>query len=305
MRLPRDILRATDDGDGRSAGGGVRLDCRDFREQKLADPFARDDAVARHAERCPPCAKFAAELEVFEHRLRDCIDCEVPDDLGTRILAQPRADDGPAHIAAARARESMPEPASTSASAAARAAARKSWLTRLLDRLGGGTKTWLMPALAGFGGVFALGIVGTVSFHLLGGPPPLARTMIAHVRSEPAIFSLDQVTLDTDVRDAFGALGGTVGAGGDVARSLGRVRFLGTCVIDGKRVQHLLVDTDDGEATLLLMPGERVDTGVSSENGFSAAVIPLRQGSLGVVTRSPDSAAKVRTRLRRAMQIEG
>lgn len=280
MPAPRDAVHAPSnpDGIGLSAGGGARLDCEGFRAQKLADPFARDDAVARHAERCPPCAEFAAELEVFEHRLRDCVDCDVPEDLTARILAQPRAGN---------------------------ASGSKSWLAKLLGRLSGGNTTWFMPALAGFGGILALGIVGVVSVHLISGPPPLARAMIAHVRSEPAIFGLDQVTLDSDVRDAFGAIGGTVGAGGDIARSLGRVRFLGTCVIDGRRVQHLLVDTDDGQATLLLMPGERVDTGVISDEGFSAAVIPLRQGSLGVVTRSPDSAAKVRERLRREMRVEG
>lgn len=277
MHPRRDVLRALADGDGMGgAGAGARLDCEGFRAQKLADPYARGEAVVRHAERCPPCAKFAAELEVFEHQLRDCIDCDVPDDLNARILG---------HVP--------------------RSADRKSWLARLLARLGRGNTTWFMPAMAGFGGVLALGIVGAVSFHLLRGPPPLARAMIAHVRSEPAIFGLDQVTLDADVRDAFGALGGTLGAGGDIAGSLGRVRFLGTCVIAGKRVQHLLVNTDDGEATLLLIPGERVDTGVSSDDGFSAAVIPLRQGSLGIVTRSPESATRVRDRLRRAMQIEG
>lgn len=287
MHPRHDVLRALADGDGmRSAGAGARLDCEGFRAQKLADPYARDEAVVRHAERCPPCAKFAAKLEVFEHQLRDCIDCDVPDDLGARILGHVRASDASAHA-------SPPD------------ADRRSWLSRLFARLGGSNTTWFMPAMAGFGGVLALGIVGAVSFHLLSGPPPLARAMIAHVRSEPAIFGLDQVTLDADVRDAFGALGGTVGAGGDVARSLGRVRFLGTCVIDGKRVQHLLVNTDDGEATLLLIPGERFDTGVSSDEGFSAALIPLRQGSLGIVTRSPESAIRVRDRLRRAMQVEG
>lgn len=280
MRPRRDPLQAASGADagGISGGSGARIDCGDFRAQKLADPFARDEAVTRHAERCPPCAKFAADLEVFEHQLRDCIDCDVPDDLTARVLAQPR----PA--------EPIPS---------------KSWFARLLSRLGGGSNAWFMPALAGFGGVLTLGIVGTAGIHLLSGPPPLAHAMIAHVRSEPAIFGLDQVTLDTDVRDAFGAIGGTVGAGGDVARSLGRVRFLGTCVIDGRRVQHLLVNTDDGEATLLLVPGDRVDTGVISDDGFSAAIIPLQQGSLGVVTRSPDSTAKVRERLRRAMLVEG
>jgi len=256
------------------------IDCKKFRTQKLADPMCRDAAVQAHAEHCPPCAQYAAKLEQFEQKLRCCaVDAcgDMPPDLCERILEQTKQSSAAGNVRAAR----------------------QSWFTALLDKLGGGgTRTWFAPTMGAMAMTLVLGVAGLISFNLSNTPSPMARSVIAHVVSEPGIFALrDQVPANA-VQLAFAQLGGALEG------SLGEVHHLGTCMLEGKLVHHLLVETPDGEATLMLVPGEALDAGAHSEQGYTAAFIPLPKGSLGIVTRSEDTARKLKARLERSVRVQ-
>jgi len=256
------------------------IDCRKFRTQKLADPMCRDATVQAHAAHCPPCAQYAAKLEQFEQKLRvSAVDAcgDMPPDLCERILAQ------------------LGQPSATGSAPAP----RKSWFAALLDKLGGGgTRTWFAPTMGAMAMTLVLGVAGLIAFNLSNEPSPMARSVIAHVVSEPGVFELDEQVPENAVQLAFAQLGGRLEG------SLGEVRHLGTCMLEGKLVHHLLVETPDGQATLMLVPGEALDSGAHSEQGYTATFIPLPKGSLGIVTRSEDTARKLKTRLERSVRVQ-
>ena len=256
------------------------IDCRKFRTQKLADPMCHDAAVQAHAAHCPPCAQYAAKLEQFEQKLRCCaVDAcgDMPPDLSERILAQ---------VAPPSATQSAPAP-------------HKSWFAALLDKFGGGgTRTWFAPTMGAMAMTLVLGVAGLIAFNLSNEPNPMARSVIAHVVSEPGIFDLNDQVPSSAVQLAFAQLGGRLEG------SLGEVRHLGTCMLEGKLVHHLLVETSDGQATLMLVPGEALEAGAHSEQGYTATFIPLPKGSLGIVTRSEDSARKLKARLERSVRVQ-
>jgi len=257
------------------------IDCRKFRKQKLADPMCRDIGVLAHARLCPPCAKYAAKLEQFEQKLRvSAVDAcgDMPPDLCDKILAK---------------LPQQPSPGDSSTS-------RRSWFAALLDKLGGGgTRTWFAPAMGAMAMTLVLGVAGLLAFNLSSEPDPMARSVIAHVISEPGVFELNEQVPDNAVQLAFAQLGGRVQG------SLGQVRHLGTCMLEGKLVHHLLVQTPEGEATLMLVPGEAIEGGLHSEQGFTATFIPLPKGSLGIVTRSQEEARRLKERLSQSVRVEG
>ncbi len=263
-----------------SDGSMNMIDCRKFRTQKLADPMCRDAAVQAHAGNCPPCAQYAAKLEQFEQKLRvSAVDAcgDMPPDLCERILAQ------------------LGQPSATGSASAP----RKSWFAALMDKLGGGGTTWFAPTMGAMAMTLVLGVAGLIAFNLSNEPSPMARSVIAHVISEPSVFELDEQVPENAVQLAFAQLGGRLEG------SLGEVRHLGVCNIDGKLVHHLLVQTPDGQATLMLVPGEALKGGAHSEQGYTATFIPLPKGSLGIVTRSPEEARRLKARLTRTVHVEG
>ncbi len=256
------------------------IDCRKFKARKLADPLCREADVRLHAALCPPCAKYAEKLEQFENRLRrSAVDCcgDVPGDLADRIIAQHTLP------------PSAPPP-------------RKSLFAALLDKLrggAGGPGVWFAPTMGAMAMTLVLGVAGLIALNLSDEPSPLARSLIAHVISEPGVFELDEDVPENAVQLAFAQLGGRLEG------SLGNVRHLGTCLLEGKLVHHLLVETPDGQATLMLVPGQAVSADARNHQGFSASIIPLPKGSLGIVTRSEEEAQRVKARLEKSVRVQG
>ncbi|MCW5622164.1 MAG: DUF3379 family protein, partial [Burkholderiales bacterium] len=177
---------------------------------------------------------------------------------------------------------------------------RGSLLARIRQRLGGGgTRGWFAPAMGALAMTLVLGTAALVAFNLSSEPDPVARVVIAHVLSEPRIFTLrDQVSAGK-ISAAFARIGGTVEG------SLGEVRHLGYCLMGGKLVHHLLLETPEGEATLILIPGEILNQDPHSEQGMTATLIPLSKGTVGIVARSEDITSKVRERVTRSVRVAG
>ncbi|MFV2061047.1 MAG: DUF3379 family protein, partial [Gammaproteobacteria bacterium] len=67
-------------------------------------------------------------------------------------------------------------------------------------------------------------------------------------------------------------------------KSLGDINYAGSCTIKNSKGVHIIVQTETGPVTILLMPGEyvknrkRVDDTV-----FSGAVVPIENGSFAII----------------------
>lgn len=112
--------------------------------------------------------------------------------------------------------------------------------------------------------------------------------LAAHVASEPEILR-DRGSIEpAKLVAAFSQYGGIL------EESVGVVRHVDRCVILGVMAHHIVIQTDYGPATLILLPKTRTSTKRPLlRDGFAIAVMPLQSGSLGILTDTADRASKV------------
>jgi hypothetical protein len=232
--------------------------------------------LAEHARDCAPCAAFARDIDAFEQRLHQAAGVEVPDGLAEQIMLRHQGH-GPLRRAYASITRALVS-----------AAARRSG-----------------PLLA-YAAVVTVVLAVTLSVVVIdgtkhaGGRHALADSMIAHVMSEPGVLQARDNVEPVQLELALARYGAQVNG------PVGEIHHLGECVIDGVVGQHVVVQTPYGAATLLLLP-ERVTEGAQprTRDGYTAIVIPLRGGSLGIVADSPEKAVQVERLIEKRVSREG
>lgn len=116
----------------------------------------------------------------------------------------------------------------------------------------------------------------------------LAGIFVAHVLSEPGVLHAREDVEPARLEQAF------LRHGGKLTGTIGEVRHLGQCPIDGVLADHVLVQTPGGLATLILLPERRANVAKPMiRNGYAVVILPLRGGSLGIVADSPDRTIEI------------
>ncbi len=135
--------------------------------------------------------------------------------------------------------------------------------------------------IAVFMGVRMLGV--GVSYDSLG------EEVIAHLDHEP--YAL-RVT-DAPVSDA--RLQKVVPASiAEMDHSAGLITYAQTCVIDGKRVPHLVVQGETGPITILLMPEQAVAGAESLEGeNIHGVILPVGSGSIAIIGTREEALERV------------
>jgi hypothetical protein len=116
----------------------------------------------------------------------------------------------------------------------------------------------------------------------------LAASFVAHVESEPEVLRAHEYVEPAKIRQAFARYGG------ELEGTIGEVRHLGRCPIDGVLADHILVQTAHGAVTLILIPERRATlSSPRTLDGYSVVILPLRHGSLGIIADSAAHATEV------------
>jgi hypothetical protein len=125
--------------------------------------------------------------------------------------------------------------------------------------------------------VLALLVAGGV--WLIQSPPALAGEIVAHVQDEAGSWDQRQLVPASMVSDVLRQ------AGVQFDSSL-PVVYAMACSFHGRRVSHLVVQTDHGPMTVMLLPHEKVQKRTEfSENGFHGVLLPAGEGSVAVLSR--------------------
>jgi hypothetical protein len=248
------------------------MDCIAFRNRKLAAPLETSAAAAEHERVCAVCAAFGREVEAFERRLHRVAQVPVPEGLAEQIVASLRPQKVPG-----------------------RSPLR--WLFDALRSSPGGDR--FGPALGATAAVLIVAITGAVAVTVGVGRDGLADRVIAHVIAEPEVLEAQEAVAPEQLSAAFARYGAKVRA------PLGEVRHLGYCMVEGARAQHVVVQTPYGPVTLILVPGEAVLGRPRTKDGFTAVVVPLRGGSLGIVTQSAGHIRPVEEFVTARVRVEG
>ncbi len=120
-----------------------------------------------------------------------------------------------------------------------------------------------------------------------------ARLAIEHVVMEPA--SLASVSA-VDAR-AFHAAVQTFG--GNVRELPGKIRYIRLCPVEDGYGWHVVFETPQGLATLILVPDKRLPRlETASAAGWNALARPVRGGYYAIITKSPDATSQFEKMLR-------
>lgn len=159
---------------------------------------------------------------------------------------------------------------------------------------------WARPMFAA-AAALVLVAVGTVSYRNSGPAPTLAAEVLAHARHEPQSWSpaLEPVAA-TRVR---GVLAQSEIALIDSAR-LGFVSYARTCTLRGRTVPHLVVQSTAGPVMVLLLPDEKLaHEQVLDQDGWRGVLVPVGDGSIGIVAADPAAVEAVRQRVTQAIDL--
>lgn len=135
--------------------------------------------------------------------------------------------------------------------------------------------------------VLAAGLVAFVAPELAG--RALAGEAIAHVKEEPQSFTIAR-------RHAPETLSAELAVQGvRLARTLGEVTYAQFCPMGEVKARHLVVSTDAGPVTLLLIPDDatRRNRAIREANGLTAISLPAARGSIAIVAANRESALAV------------
>lgn len=252
------------------------MECLTFRRTKLAVPHSVSPELAEHARGCAPCAAFARAIDVFEQRLHQAARVEAPDGLAEQIILR--------HPGYGRLRRTY-------------GSIKRALISAAAQRSG---------PLLGYAAFVTVALAVTLSVVVLGGTShpgarhALADSMIAHVVSEPGVLQARDNVEHVELEFALARYGA------QVKGPVGEIHHSGECVIDGVVGQHVVVQTPYGAATLLLLP-ERVTEVAQprTRHGYTAIMIPLRGGSLGIVADSPEKAVEVERLIEEQVSRQG
>ena len=142
-------------------------------------------------------------------------------------------------------------------------------------------KGWLAMAASV---LVALAVAGGLWLSAPG--PSLAADVVSHMSEEPQAWRRTEVPvpgprLDEVLRDSHLRL--VTGSGA------GMVSYANSCLFRGHRVPHLVLQTEAGPVTVMVLVHEHVSKPVQfDEQGYRGVIVPVAgHGSLAVLTRGP------------------
>jgi hypothetical protein len=137
-------------------------------------------------------------------------------------------------------------------------------------------RRWLAMAASA---LLALVVAGALWLAAPG--PSLAADVVTHMGGEPDAW------LRTDPVPSAALLGVLRDSRLRLAASAGVVSYASSCAFRGHQVPHLVIQTESGPVTVMVLVHERVATPVQfDEQGYRGVIVPVAgHGSLAVLTR--------------------
>ena len=141
-------------------------------------------------------------------------------------------------------------------------------------QLPGRRNRWLALAASIIGGV----LVGTLLW--VGGPEKsIPRPLVEHIEHEPEALLVTDATADPARLDKVLAR-----AGISLRPEIGVVYYARSCPFRGDRVPHLVVQSDSGPVTVMVLRNEKSAAPVSfEEDGYKGRIVPAGPGSIAII----------------------
>ena len=233
------------------------MDCTHYRRALMVDPHDPDPALGGHRAACHDCNLYTQRLLRFESRLEHALRVPVPAQADSPTIA--RAQLG---TSAPESGYVIPFRRKSSRAATDLIPYRKGWLAMAAS---------VVLALVVAGGLW-----------LSAPDPSLAADVVTHMAGEPQAWQRTEVPVPTPaLLDVLRNSKLRLGTGAGV------VSYAASCEFRGQRVPHLVVQTESGPITVMVLLHEHVRKTLQfDEQGYRGVIVPVAgHGSLAVLTR--------------------
>jgi len=152
-------------------------------------------------------------------------------------------------------------------------------------------RQWALAASAVLATCAALGV------WVLRPSDTLAREVVAHVQKEPESWLGAQQVSAADISDALRSAGVTLDPSSE------RIVYAHSCWFRGHYVPHLVLQTVQGPATVMILRHEPVrGRREFHEAGMSGVIVPAGHGSIAVLTRGSGAVAELAGQMQHDVQ---
>jgi len=225
---------------------GKTMNCEDYRAAIAAEPSESFEGGAEHVAACDSCSAYRAEMRALDATIARALAIDVPELKIPDLPALGREDENVTNLPFRRAAKIS------------------------------------MPAWIGIAASFALAAIIGVQFVGNNGSAHdqlLAEQVLAHVDHEPWALKVTNVAV-SEAQFAR-VVNPDVGT---MDRGIGLVSYAQTCIINGMKIPHLVIQGERGPVTLLLMPNEKVSSAVSlSGESVNGVILPVGDGSIAII----------------------
>ncbi|MCL6417478.1 DUF3379 domain-containing protein [Aestuariirhabdus sp. Z084] len=246
------------------------MNCMEFRRISLEDPQHMGDEADQHLEQCTACHTYYRGLLQQERLLEKAFAIEVPDDLAARVTLRQRLEEqGDSAVTMLPTRDNVVAPVKW-----------RKWATGF--------------ALAASIVAVTLGI----NLRTQGNPAQIAQMLVDHVEHEAYTLQLQDAV--TQGRLAYTLNNVDI----ETLAHLGGVTFAGNCLIEGQLAAHLVVQTESGPVTILMMPNSELRPfDYSSADATRVQTVALERGSLALIGPEAVDLDRVRERVISSVRV--
>jgi hypothetical protein len=258
------------------------MTCDEAREIIGADPAAASPELLAHLEKCPECRTYREQMRMLNAKIQRALELDWEKLKGTGTppiapwaaeppaAAQPAATQPTAVRAAPGQQPAAPPPADRSNVVALR---RKPRAPVARHR---------RPKLFAFAASVAAALLVGFTLWLSRPPESLAAEIVTHVKGEPDSWHRTQPLAPGQLDAVLRKSGVRLGPG------LQPVVYASSCWFRGHFVPHFVVMTQDGPVTVMILVNEKVPAAQQfNEEGYSGLLVPVRTGSVAVLSRTP------------------
>lgn len=247
------------------------MNCLEFRRVVLEAPHKLKPTLELHKQQCQECQRYYEQLQASEMQLMEALAVPVPDDLAAKIMLQCSFEQSEKEVEVA---ETAPKVVPLK------------------------SKTF-RQFVGGFA-VAASVMMGVVFWqaHLNSEQLQLTDMLVQHMEHEAHSLLLEQPISAGRVSYALNNVG--IKPMDEIAN----VTYAANCLVNDKMVAHLVVNTDKGPVTVLLMPNNQFGNEFAQEDKeWQVSLANMKRGSLALIGPKALDLAQVQQQVMNSVEV--
>lgn len=264
-----------------------------FNRQLMADPKHLDDEMLAYLEAHPEQKKRLQSAREFDQQLSEAMQVEVPEGLEARILLKQ------SYLQADEEQALAPEPEASSKSVSTTAESSPSHASNEEQSR---SLFWkgLMAMAASMAAVAVLiQVMNSPLSQPSIQPVDVVAHIVEHIEEDPELMTGEHIfKSDAEMQNLFASVGAKLD------QPLDGMSYAGECWLDGQLGLHVVMQTEQGPVTVIVMPGQQLAAMEAFEaSGYQGEMLPVKGGVVAIVGNSMEQVALAHLRFFQAVKF--